>query len=78
MLKYKLVEESSRKVVYEYYPEGGTEAGVVSFDKETKKISIITLSEKDRHQRYAQKLFARIREFENSNSFGKEGMIAWH
>ena len=78
MLKFILVEETSQKVVYKYYPEGGTDAGVVSFDKESKTNSIVTLSEKDRHHRYAQQLFARIREFANSNSFAKEGLIAWY
>ena len=77
MLKFSLVEETTKKVVYKYFPEGGTDAGVVSFDKESKTNSIITLSAKDRHQRYAQKLFSRIREFANGNSFEKEGIIAW-
>ena len=78
MLKFNLIEETSKKVVYEYYPEGDKDVGVVSYDKELKTNSIVTLSPKDRHQRYAQKLFARLREFSNSNSFEKEGMIAWY
>lgn len=78
MLKFNLVEETSKKVVYEYYPEGGSDAGVVSYDKVLKTNSIVTLSAKDKHQRYAQKLYARIREFANSNSFEKTGMIAWY
>ena len=78
MLNYILVEETPKKVVYKYYPEGGTEAGVVSFDKESNTNSIVTLSEHDKHQRYAQKLFKRIREFANSKSFEKEGLIAWY
>lgn len=78
MLKFKLVEETPKTVVYKYFPEGGTDAGIVSFDKESKANSIVTLSVKDRHQRYAQKLFSRIREFANSNSFEKEGTIAWY
>jgi putative aminopeptidase FrvX len=77
MLKFRLVEETPKKVVYEYFPEGGTDAGIVSFNKETKTNSIVTLSTKDKHQRYAQKLFSRIRELATQNSFTKEGMIAW-
>jgi hypothetical protein len=78
MLKFKLVEETPKKIIYEYFPEGGSEAGVVSYDKEKKTNSIVTLSPKDKHQRYAQKLFLRIREFASTNSFTKEGIIAWY
>jgi hypothetical protein len=78
MLKFSLVEETPKKVVYKYFPEGGSDAGVVSFDKESKTNSIVSLSAKDRHQRYAQKLFGHIREFAEINSFAKEGMIAWY
>lgn len=78
MLKFILIEETPQKVVYEYFPEGGTEAGVVSFDKESKVNSIIVLSTQDKHQRYAQKLFSRIREASNKNTFPKEGSIAWY
>ena len=78
MLKFSLVEETPKKVVYKYYPDGDGDAGVVSYDKELKTNSIVTLPAKDKHQRYAQKLFARIREFANSNTFEKEGTIAWY
>lgn len=78
MLKFNLIEETSKKVVYEYYPEGDKDVGVVSYDKELKTNSIVTLSVKDKHQRYAQKLFARIREFADGQSFEKEGMIVWY
>ena len=73
-----MIEETPQKVVYEYFPEGITEVGIISFDKETKMNSIVTPSSKDKYQLYAQKLFSRIREFSNSNSFKKTGMIAWY
>jgi hypothetical protein len=78
MLEYRLVEETSQKVIYEYYPEGETEGGIVSFDKESKTNSIVKLSATDEHQIYAQKLFRRIREFANNNFFKREGIIAWY
>ena len=78
MLKFRLVEETHEKAIYEYFPEGGSEFGKVSFDKQTKTNSIITLSANDKHQRYVHKLFGQIREFANKNSFEKEGMIAWY
>ena len=78
MLKYKLVEETPSNVVYEYFPEGDTKFGVVSFDKKSNANSIVTLAPQDRHRRYAQKLFSKIKEFANNDSFDKEGMIAWY
>ena len=78
MLKFKLNEETAEKVVYEYFPENGTEPGVVSYDKKTDKCSIVTLSKADKHQRYAQKMFSKIREYASNNSFEKEGIVAWY
>lgn len=78
MLKYILEKETDKEVVYKYYPEGNKDFGLVSFDKEKNACSIVTLSPNDRHQRYAQKMFARIREFTSNGSFEKEGMIAWY
>lgn len=78
MLKFTLIEETDKKVVYKYYPENSLDEGLVSFDKESKTGSVVHLSAKDRHQIYAQKLFSKIREFANSNIFEKEGIIAWY
>lgn len=78
MLRYKLIEESINKIVYEYFPENGTHPGVVSYDKKTNECNIDTLAEKDRHQRYASKMFSKIREFANKQSFKKEGTIIWY
>ena len=59
MLKYILLEESEEKVTYEYFPEGGSDSGVVSFyDGE---FSIDSLAENDKHQIYAMKALQRIR-----------------
>lgn len=78
MLKFILKEETAEKVVYEYFPEGGTEAGIVSYDKETNKCSIITLPKTDKHQIYAQKMFSKIRKYASINSFERKGTVAWY
>ena len=78
MLKFVLVEEKEDRVVYEYYPEGGSEYGTVSFDKKTGNGGIETLADNDRHQRYAMKALKRIREMASNKSFEKEGMVAWY
>lgn len=79
MLKYKLIEETSATVIYEYYPEGNfSVAGVISYDKILNTNSIVTQSAEDRHGIYAQKMFAKIREFAEGNLFEEEGLIAWY
>lgn len=59
MLKFMLKEETAEKVVYEYFPENGTESGTVSYNKKTNKCSIVTLPKTDKHQIYAQKMSKR-------------------
>lgn len=78
MLKFVLVEEKENKVLYEYSPEGGSESGIVSFNKKTGNSGIETLADNDKHQRYAMKVLKRIREMAKSGTFEKEGMVAWY
>ena len=77
MLKYKLLDETTEAVVYEYFPEGSSNSGVISFDKKKDKCGIVTLSVADKHRRYAQKMFSKIRDCASKNSFPKEGIVAW-
>ena len=78
MLRFILIEETAELVVYEYFPENSNDSGLVSYDKKSNKCSIVTLSKADKHQRYAQKMFSKMRECANNNSFQEEGLICWH
>lgn len=78
MLKFILNKETDETVVYEYFPEKNNDSGLVSYDKKEDKCSVVTLSKADKHQRYALKMFSKIREFASNNSFQKEGIIAWY
>ena len=78
MLKFILEKETDKEVLYRYYPEGTDDGGLVSYNKEQKSCSIVTLPKQDRHQRYAMKMFAKIRTYATEGSFQKEGMIAWY
>lgn len=78
MLKFTMVENKEGKVLYEYFPEGGAEFGVVSFNEKTGDVGIETLAKNDKHERYALKLFKRIREMASNGNFEKEGTIAWY
>lgn len=71
------MKETAEEVVYEYHPEGGSDFGVISYDRKVKKCNVTTPSKKDKHLKYAQKMFARIREYANNDLFPKEGTIAW-
>ena len=78
MLKFKLIENTENKAVYEYYPEGGASVGIVSYDKGTRSNSIVNLSTDDRHKRYALKMLAKLREFAQRGAFETDGTIAWY
>ena len=78
MLKYLLKEETNESVVYDYFPENGETFGTVSYNKKSNECGIVTLSENDKHQRYALKMFSQIREFASKKSYLKEGIIAWY
>ena len=76
MLKYVLIENAGDVVRYEYFPEGESDSGIVSF--RDGKVSIETLAKNDRHERYALKLFKKIREMASTGTFEKEGIVAWY
>jgi hypothetical protein len=73
-----MVENKDGKVSFRYFPEGGSDYGVVSFNEKTGGGSVETLAKNDRHQRYALKMFKRIREMASKGSFAKEGIVAWY
>ena len=77
MLKYELIEEDESKALYKYFPEGGKESGIVAIDKKSGECSIENLSSNDRHQRYALKMFKRLKEALESKKFEKAGIVAW-
>lgn len=78
MLKYILVENQGNKIMYKYFPEGGDDFGVVVYDKQKKECSIQELAKIDRHRQYALKMFKRLREFADGETFLEEGKIAWY
>ena len=78
MLTFEIKEETKEKVLYNYYPEGGALSGAVSYDKKTGICNIVTLSKADRHQRYALKMFAKIRACAKEKLFPASGIVAWY
>lgn len=78
MLKFTMVENKEGKVLFKYFPEGEAEAGIVSFNEKTGNVGIETLAKNDKHERYALKMFKRIREMVSNGNFEKEGIVAWY
>jgi hypothetical protein len=78
MLKFTLVENKQGKILYKYFPEGGADFGIVSFSEKTGDVSIETLAKNDRHERYALKMFKRIRAMASKGAFEEEGTVAWY
>lgn len=77
MLRFILIEETAELVVYKYFPENGKDSGAISYYKKTGKFNIIILPEVDKHQRYALKMFSKIREYASADSYQKEGFVTW-
>lgn len=78
MLRFKMLKESENRITYEYYPESGTDSGIVSVEKTSGECDVETLAVNDRHRIYALKLFSRLRAFSRDGNFKKEGIIAWY
>lgn len=78
MLKFNMVDSNDGKVLYEYFPEGGADSGIVSFSEKNGDISIESLAKNDRHERYALKMFKKIRDMASKGTFEKEGTVAWY
>lgn len=78
MLKYFIFEETKDKIIYKYFPEGNETSGIISIEKATGKIDIISLAENDRHKIYAWKLILKLETFYKTQAYKEEGIIAWY
>ena len=47
MVKFQLVSEDDRFIIYWYYPEGGEDHGVITVDREMQTAEITSLAPKD-------------------------------
>ena len=77
MLRYKLLWERDNEVAYEYYPEGGLEAGVIIYDTHSKEFVLEKPAQNDAARTYAGMMATRIREFPKTNGFKQDGIVAW-
>ena len=77
MLRYSLIRENEQEIWYEYFPEGNEELGIIIYNKKTKQCSIKELSTKDQNQRYALKMFSKIRQFAKQGVYEQKGIVVW-
>lgn len=78
MLLLKLVEETSSRVVYNYFPEKKEECGTVTFDKLKGEVIDVVISKNDSHNRYMHHAVSKICEFFDNNVYEKEYVVAWY
>ena len=78
MLRLKLVENTSSKVVYHYFPEDKEIHGTVSLDKSRGDVLDVSIAENDVFNRYMHHAVSKVTQFIEKNEFPKEEVIAWY
>ena len=80
MVTYKLKEETTDKVIYEYFVEGRGVPGILVYIKTTKELLLEVLSD-DEHGFRTYANHARrsiLRDIEEDRKFPENGMAAWY
>lgn len=79
MVTIELIELTSDRVVYEYFPEGEKDyPGKVGLDLKTNQRLFLEDSVKDFGKRYANHVLNKIEEYNLDGDFKKEGLVAWY
>lgn len=78
MLRLKLVEETSTKVVYNYFPEQEDNYGTVTLDKSNGEIIDVKIARNDEHKRYMHHAVSKIMEFFANGRYSNEEIVAWY
>lgn len=78
MLQLKLVENTSTKVVYNYFPEKKDMYGTVSLDKLNCEALNVSIAENDMHDIYMHHAVSKVTEFVENNNFPEEEIVAWY
>lgn len=78
MLKYKLLEQTSDYIKYEYDPEQSGKVGLIIMNMHTGECRVKKESPEDFGKRYAYHLIQRLEEFYRHGEFQESGIIAWY
>lgn len=78
MLEYKRTEDDGNAATFEYYPEGKGEPGTVAIDRSVGTVFVLSASPNDRHERYAEHMFAEVRRMLRDGSVQDGGAVFWY
>lgn len=78
MLRFELLENNNDFVSYRYFPEGKGESGTISVAKKDKKIVNEVVAATDEVKWYFFKMYKRIREYIDKDTFDHDGIIMWY
>ena len=78
MLRLELVDNTNDKVIYNYFPEGKEEYGIVSVNKNTGDLNVEKIAVNDEYKRYLFHAMSRIRKFFSENRFSEKETVAWY
>ncbi len=78
MLQLKLVENTSSRVVYNYFPEKKNIYGTVSLNKSNGEVLSVTVAENDVHDIYMHHAVSKVAEFIEKDNLPEEEIVAWY
>lgn len=78
MLRLKLVEITSSKVVYNYYPENYVSYGTIVIDITNGEVLSVTIAKDDTFEIYMNHAISKVEEFVKNNDYPEEQTVAWY
>lgn len=78
MLEFRKIKDDGNAATFEYYPEGKGEPGAVAIDRSVGAVSVLSVSPNDRHERYAEHMFAETRQMLRDGSVRDGGTVFWY
>lgn len=78
MLRLKLVEITSSKVVYNYYPESYVSYGTIVIDITNEEVLSVNIAKDDTYERYMHHAISKVKEFVKGNYYPEEQTVAWY
>lgn len=78
MLEFKKIEDDGNVATFEYYPEGKGEPGALVLGRSVGIVSVLSISPNDRHERYAEHMFAEARRMLRDGNVRDGGAVFWY
>lgn len=78
MLGFRKIEDDGNAATFEYYSEGKGEPGAATIDRSAGAVFVLSISPNDRHERYAEHMFAEARRMLRDGSVQDGGTVFWY